>query len=803
MTTKAQHLVAVLEKKFKIDLDGLVASIKEYNKSFNEHKFLEAFAFAAEAHDGQIRKQQGLPYITHPFETAKILTQIHADETTLIASLLHDVPEDTAFTLEQIEHRFGKQVSYMVEGITKLSKVHYRNDMQQRDIESMKKLFVHMAEDPRTMLIKLADRLHNMRTLEYMDNPEKRLRKARETLEIFTPIANLLGIKDIQAELEDLCFINLYPEDYAKTKEAVQRERKKHAKDVEKMCHQTEEILAEHKIDAIVYAYQENLYQAYNHIRRDKKTFDELELTYQINVIVDTIPVCYEALGLIHGIFKPNPGKFKDYISLPKANGYQSLHTTVFGTNGNRAKYRIRTNQMHFEAQYGIAASYFNNGGKKKKWFSSDDPRSQWVEEAIAIQKEPIAESKYFDELKNYVFQDRITVLTPQGEALDLPEGSTCIDFAYAIHSEVGNRSIRAVVNGNNMPLDYRLQKGDVVKIITTDYPKGPSYEWLSFARSPQALKKIRETFKRESQTSKITLGRKILQKEYDRGGFGLINNLSKWRIQKVANQYPGLNIRTTEDVLVHLAEGTIMPLEVMNLLYASETLPIAKPISSTTEKAGKKRLIKFNIRLICHPDANLTKLAEITAKKKDQIFLLSSTVKYHYFSKKISINSSMLASSYNDISLLCSELEKVDGIEEVNRQFLSKKILFLFGSTTTFLFWAAHPILINNIINVWPISSQEKASLSNITLFAGLFILFGLIMLLKHYTEKNFPELRDTNRLWQITYLLNIFALITVFLEIYLYHLQIDSLMGICAITIFFAYLTWQYLFQREKQFH
>jgi GTP pyrophosphokinase len=229
LAAKAEKLLDTLQKQYKLDLDGLIKSIQKYNPDFNQNKFREAFAFAAIAHDGQTRKEENLPYIIHPFETVKILSQIHADESTLIAALLHDVPEDTSCSIEQIEANFGKEVAYMVEGITKLSKVHYHNDMQQREIESMKKLFIHVAEDPRTMLIKLADRLHNMRTLSYMDVPEKRLRKARETLEVFTPIAKLLGIKDLQSELEDLCFFYLFPEDYAKLKDKVQESGKAHA----------------------------------------------------------------------------------------------------------------------------------------------------------------------------------------------------------------------------------------------------------------------------------------------------------------------------------------------------------------------------------------------------------------------------------------------------------------------------------------------------------------------------------------------------------------------------------------------
>ncbi len=794
---RGQDLLEILEKKHQIDLEGLIDTIKGYNPEFDESKFREAFIFAAVAHEGQTRKQVDVPYIVHPFETAKILTQIHADEPTLIASLLHDVPEDTTYTLEQIEAHFGKQVAYMVEGITKLSKVHYRHDMQQREVESMKKLFIHVAEDPRTMLIKLADRLHNMRTLEYMDVPEKRLRKARETLEVFTPIANLLGIKELQAELEDLCFINLYPEDYAKLKERVQQERKDHAKDMEKMITDTEKALKDNKIDAIVYSYQENLYRTYNRLKREKKTIDELEVTFLINVIVNDVAVCYEALGAVHGLYRPHPGKIRDYISLPKANGYQSLHTTVFGIKGINTKYCIRTNQMHFEAQYGIAASYFTPDGRKHKLFTSADPRSHWVEDALQIQKEHSAESKYFDELKNYVFQDRINVLTPKGKTCDLPVSATCIDFAYSIHTEVGNRAIRAVVNGNNVPLDYHLQTGDVVKIITTDYPKGPSYEWMSFAKTPQARKTMKEYFRRESSASKVQIGRKMLQKEYDRAGEGLVNSMSKWKLQKIAQQFPALNIQTTEDLLVHIAEGSISTLEIINLLATV----IPNELSENGENGfTRRKSTKLSIKVTCDSSVNFAELISRLQKRKESFFLLSGDTKYNYLNNKIIYRANMLVKGYSDISNICRELESLPGVEQVQRLFWGKKLVFFLGSIFTFMVWAVHPLALYYITSQWQTSPEAVRLVANTVLFAGLFILFSLIFFLKQYTENSFPEFREGSRLWQVAYVLSFFALVTIFLEIYLYKLSFDWAWVLASVILIFAYLTGQYIYYREK---
>ncbi len=799
LAVKVEKLLETLEKKYKVDLDGLITTIESYNPDFDEQKFREAFIFAAIAHDGQVRKQENLPYIIHPFETAKILTQIHADEPTLIAALLHDVPEDTDYTLEQIEARFGKQVAYMVEGITKLSKVHYRHDMQQRDIESMKKLFIHVAEDPRTMLIKLADRLHNMRTLEYMDVPEKRLRKARETLEIFTPIANLLGIKELQSELEDLCFLNLYPEDYAKLKAKNQLSRKNNAKYLDRMIEDTERELKEHKIDAIIYSYQENLYSTYKRMRQDNRSIDELEVTLLINIIVQEIPACYESLGVVHSLYKLKPGKFKDYISLPKANGYRSIHTTVFGYKGITTKFCIRTTQMHFETQYGIAASYFSADNKKRKLFSSEDPRSHWVEEVMQIQQEQNVESHYFDELKNFVFQDRINVLTPRGETVDLPIEATCIDFAYSIHTEVGNRAIRAVVNGNNVPLDYHLKKGDVVKIITTDYSKSPSYEWLSFAKTPLARKKMKEFFKRENYSSKVQVGRKMLQKEFDRAGLGIISNFSKWKIQKISESHPALNIQTTEDILVHLAEGSISTLELITSFYPPA--PVPKVLSEGQDQLiAKRKMTKLSIKVVCDTTVNFADLANILQKRKENIFLLSGETKYNFFKNKIIYRATMLVSGYKDVSNICRDLENLSGVEEVQRLFLVRKVLFFLGSIFTFIVWAFHPLALYHLTYLFEGPADLKRLLANIVLFAGLFILFGLIFLLKQYTENSFPELRDTNRLWQVTYTLSCFALMTIFLEIYLIKPSIDWVWVLGSVVLIFAYLTGQYIYYRDK---
>ncbi|MBD3270756.1 RelA/SpoT family protein [Candidatus Peregrinibacteria bacterium] len=800
MKVKENELVKKLIKDHGVQLDDLIMKIKSYLPDFNEDKFREAFAFAAVAHDGQMRKQAGVPYIVHPFETVKILTNIHADETTLIAALMHDVPEDTEYTLDEIEKRFGKKVAYLVEGITKLSKVHYRHDMQKREVESLKKLFIHVAQDPRTMLIKLADRLHNMRTLEYMDVPEKRIRKARETLEIFAPIASLLGIKEIQAELEDLCFKNLFPDLYYELRDKVAEDRGNNKKHQEEILQTVEKELGDIGIDAIVYSQERNLYEIYKFLSRERKSVQDYESRFQISILVTTVPECYQVLGLIHNLYKPIANSFQDYISLPQANGYQSLHTSVFGNKGIVTKFIIRTNHMHYEAQYGVAARYFIKGSVDSNLFENNDPRSQWVEEVIEIQKEEIDRDQFMDDLKSDVFQDRINVFTPKGQAVNLPVGSTCIDFAYNIHTEVGHRAIRAIVNQNNVPLSHVLGKGDVIKIVTSEYPKSPSYEWLNFAKTSFAKKKMKEYFRKESRTSKIIVGRKMLQKEYDRAGLGLVNNISKWRISKFSEKYSLLKIESLEDILVQIAEGSIAPLDFINIIYKNDADKSHKKHDLNNASANEK-LIKFSIKVTCETFVNIAKIVEIWQDRRSEVFMQIGEIKSNYFDQKMTIRSTMFAKDYETLSRICSEIEQVDGVKEVTRVFRWRKVGFIAVSLVTFGIWALHPFLLYYLANNQILSTGQQLILINVLVYSGMLILFGLILSEKHYTETSFPGLRESNRLWLITYLLSFFALATVLFEIYAYQLEVNWLAYAILTIVLFTYLTSQYIHFRKTR--
>ncbi len=787
-----ESLQKLVEKNI-LDPKSLIIQIKGYMPNFDDQKFLEALEFAAMAHQGQMRKQIGVPYIVHPFETTKILVNLHADETTLIASLLHDVPEDTEHSLKEIASRFGPKVAYLVEGITKLSKVHYRNDMLQRDVETLQKLFVHIAEDPRTILIKLADRLHNMCTLEFMENPEKRIRKARETLEIFGPIAGLLGIRELQTELEELCFINLFPKQYTELKKLVEQSRKASQKELEQSIEEVKKVLKENGMNAVVYSKYPTIYSIFKSLTQNGKNLNDYEQRFRFDIIVDKTTQCYQSLGIIHSLYRPVPGAIRDYISSPKPAGYQGLHTTAFGIKGIKIKFLIRTNQMNIHAQYGIVANNFIN--KPNTNIQDIFNCSQWVEEAINIQKADLSETDYLHKLKSDIFIDKINIITPKGDAIELPKDSTCIDFSYAIHTQVGNRAIRAQVNNLDVPLNHILKKRDVVKIITTDYPKAPNYEWLFFAKTPLARNRIKEFFKKESRASKIQLGRKILQKEYDRAGLGIVSQPSKWKLKKIATAFSNLQLSNLEDILVNIAEGAISAMELVSIISPVSTSDISKPQKPT----DFKKLIKLDIKVKAEPDVNFSDLEAVISSHKDFAYLLKSKISFNPLTQKVIVHATILVRTYNDISKICTNMEHLDGVIRVDRLFWKRKIVFFIVSIFTFAVWIIHPFIMNYIASNWIVKNPHEELLPNSILFAGLFVLVGLIFTIKNFTENSIPELRESPRLWVIAYVLCFFAFLTIVMEIYFFHIEFNWILALISMVLVFAYLTGHYLFQSK----
>ncbi|MBT3539329.1 bifunctional (p)ppGpp synthetase/guanosine-3',5'-bis(diphosphate) 3'-pyrophosphohydrolase [Candidatus Parcubacteria bacterium] len=476
--------------KRKQTIEYLLEKIKVYDKKADFDMIQLAYDFAYDAHAGQTRKS-GEPYIIHPLATAHILADMHIDPIIVIAALLHDVPEDTDKTLEDLEDNFGSEVASLVRGITKLGKLKYRG--VERYIENLRKMFVAMAEDVRVMIIKFADRTHNLTTLEALP-PQKRYRIALESLEIYAPIANRLGMDEFKGRLEDLSFKFVYPKEFERVKTLMDEKLEGRERYYDSVIKHTNDELGKAGIKIkSIYGRNKRLYSLYKKLIRKDNDIKKIYDLVAIRIIVDNLAECYATLGILHNIWKPFKGRIKDYISQPKPNGYQSLHTTVFGESGDPIEFQIRTQKMHENAEYGIASHWhYDEHGSK-----IPTREIKWAKELAEIQKEILNKLSDLEEMKVDFLQTRIFVFTPKGDVIDLPEGATPIDFAYHIHSEVGNKCIGAVVNEKMVSLDTELNNGDVVEITTDKNRKSPGADWLTIAKTHTAKTHIRNAFKK------------------------------------------------------------------------------------------------------------------------------------------------------------------------------------------------------------------------------------------------------------------------------------------------------------------
>lgn len=484
----------MLPKSKKVTIESLLEKVNTYDPKADLDMVRLAYDFAADAHKEQKRKS-GEPYIIHPLATAHILADMHIDPTIIIAALLHDVPEDTTKTLKDIEDNFGSEIASMLVGITKLGKLKYRG--VERYIENLRKMFVAMAEDVRVMIIKFADRIHNLSTLEALP-PQKRYRIALESLEIYAPIANRLGMDEMKGWLEDLSFKFVYPKEYDRIKQVRDEKLKGKEHYLHQVIDRTQVEIAKAGIETItVHGRNKRLYSLFQKIMRKNNELSKIYDVVAIRVIVKTIAECYAVLGILHNLWRPMRGRIKDYISQPKPNGYQSLHTTVFTENGELIEFQIRTQEMHENAEYGVAAHWhYDEKGVKKP-----AREVKWVRELAEIQKEILNKLSDLEEIKVDFLQTRIFVFTPKGDVIDLPEGANPIDFAYHIHSEVGNKCIAAVVNDKISNLATELHNGDVVEITTDKNRKGPSPDWLKIAKTHTAKIHIRNALKKQGRS--------------------------------------------------------------------------------------------------------------------------------------------------------------------------------------------------------------------------------------------------------------------------------------------------------------
>ncbi len=471
-------------------IEQIIEQVAKTQPTVDTAVLRRAYEFAATAHGDQKRKSGEL-YIDHPLHTAFILAQIKADLPTITAGLLHDVPEDTSTTLEDIRSAFGDDVAKLVEGITKLSKIRYRGIKRYR--ESLRKMFLAMAEDLRVILIKFADRLHNLRTLDALTK-EKQKRIAQETLEIYAPIAGLLGIWSLRWQMEDICFKYLHPDEYKKLEYKYEIERKTELKQyIERIRQIVEQRLKSENIKNQIDGRFKHLYSIWQKMQEKNRKFDEIHDVFALRIIVTTVADCYKVLGIIHSIWKPNYTRFKDYIAVPKPNGYRSIHTTVFGPGGKPTEFQIRTQEMHEEALYGISAHWYY---KQKR--SADGERTpHWVQEILEVQREAKNSQQFLKEVKLNLFRDRIFVFTPKGDVHDLPGNATPVDFAYAVHTDIGNKCVAARINSRMMPLETVLKNGDMVEIVIDANRHGPNYDWLEFVKTRRARMKIKQYAKR------------------------------------------------------------------------------------------------------------------------------------------------------------------------------------------------------------------------------------------------------------------------------------------------------------------
>ena len=546
--------------------DELIASVRKYHPSTDISLIEKAYHVARDAHEGQARKS-GEPYIIHPLCVAIILAELELDKETIVAGLLHDVVEDTVMTDEQIAQEFGDEVALLVDGVTKLGQLSYDADKVEVQAENLRKMFLAMAKDIRVILIKLADRLHNMRTLKYM-TPEKQKEKARETMDIYAPIAQRLGISKIKIELDDLSLKYLEPEAYYDLVEKVALRKSVRDDYVQSLVKEVSKHIENAGIKAQIDGRAKHFFSIYKKMVNQHKTLDQIYDLFAIRIIVDNVKDCYAALGVIHEMYKPIPGRFKDYIAMPKPNMYQSLHTTLIGPTGQPFEIQIRTFEMHRTAEYGIAAHWkykeaANNGGTVATT-KSEEEKLSWLRQILEWQKDMSDNKEFMSLLKSdlNLFSDTVFCFTPSGDVKNLPTGSTPVDFAYSIHSAVGNKMIGAKVNGKLVPIDYEIQNGDRIEIITSQNSKGPSRDWLNIVKSTQAKNKINQWFRSELKEENIVKGKELIA-QYCKAKSINLTDINKPEYQsKVMRKY---GFHDWDSALATLGHGGLKEGQVVN----------------------------------------------------------------------------------------------------------------------------------------------------------------------------------------------------------------------------------------------
>ena len=545
------------EESKEITIEELINKQKENYPNADVDLIRRAYNFAKENHGDQLRKS-GEAYIVHPLNVAYILATLGLDDETLCAALLHDVVEDTPVTHEQLTNEFGETISEMVAGVTKLSQFTY-NTQEEQQVEDYRKMFLAMGKDIRVVLIKLADRLHNMRTLQYLSK-DRQIANAKETQNLFAPLANRLGIYSLKWELEDLSFKYLEPEEYEKIIQGLDRKREERLQFLNEIQSDIEKELKNQNIKAEVTGRAKHVYSIWRKMQRDNKTLDQIYDLFALRILVDDVKDCYAALGVVHEMYSPMPGRFKDYIAVPKKNMYQSIHTTLLSKTGTPFEVQIRTWEMHRIAEFGIAAHWAykeaSNKGNKENVVVTDD-KLAWLRETLEWQKNTENPDEFLNTLKKELFEDEVYIFTPKGEIKVLPKGATPIDFAYSIHEQVGHRMIGCKINSKMMPIITPLRNGDIVEILTSEQPKGPSRDWLKFVKSSSAKTRINQYFKRAQRAENIERGKDLIDKEIKKIGIKYTDIAKQEWLEEAMERY---KFTTLDDMYASVGFGGISP---------------------------------------------------------------------------------------------------------------------------------------------------------------------------------------------------------------------------------------------------
>ncbi len=586
------------EEKKEVTIEDLITKQKENYSNANIDLIRRAYEYAKTNHGDQLRKS-GEAYIIHPLNVAYILATLGLDDETLCAALLHDVVEDTPVTHEELTRDFGETISEMVAGVTKLSQFTY-NTQEEQQVEDYRKMFLAMGKDIRVVLIKLADRLHNMRTLQYLSR-ERQIANATETQNLFAPLANRLGIYSLKWELEDLSFKYLNPEAYNEIIEGLDKKREERLKFLNEIQSNIEKELEAQNIKAEVTGRAKHIYSIYRKMQRDNRTLDQIYDLFALRILVDDIKDCYAALGVVHEMFSPMPGRFKDYIAVPKKNMYQSIHTTLLSTTGTPFEVQIRTWDMHRTAEFGIAAHWAykeaSNKGTKENVVVTDD-KLAWLRETLEWQKNTENPDEFLNTLKTELFEDEVYIFTPKGEIKVLPKGATPIDFAYSIHEQVGHRMIGCKINSKMMPIITPLRNGDIVEIMTSEQPKGPSRDWLKFVKSSSAKTRINQYFKRAQRAENIERGKELIDREVKKIGIKYADIVKPEWLDVAMERY---KFATLDDMYASIGFGGISANKIIARLLEEykkehqeedfeakiEELSKAKPVRNRPSKNG------------------------------------------------------------------------------------------------------------------------------------------------------------------------------------------------------------------------